>query len=365
MDDTTNPLNAAQKLADALLNAQVESLRSRLTGSQFIDLAATELDILLAQASEVLLGSVVNRQSIKDVVRVFAFELDLGGGVIALSGEMAQQFHITASNNAPKLKELFSNVVVSQWLDKILELQDFRSMVLNKIGESTTLHDFVSDHVLILIEQLIANRSPQWLQQLSAADSSDNSKDQKGVGTRITAGIRRKLNSTVRSQEEFLEKKLRQSISKTIQQSCAELGELDEDIWRDTIWQLWQAIRDESIAQFAEGLNPLDIEEFFVLSYDEWRRLRQTEYVQRLIYTGIDVFFDAYEQTPLTDLLDDVGVTRAHMLAEVTRFAPKVIQVLNESDYIQELLKRQLSPFYKSDAALEIISEAFGSVHQT
>jgi uncharacterized protein YjiS (DUF1127 family) len=129
-------------------------------------------------------------------------------------------------------------------------------------------------------------------------------------------------------------------------------------VWRDAIWQLWQAIRDESIAQFAEGLNPLDIEEFFVLSYDEWRRLRQTEYIQRLIYAGIDVFFDAYEDTPLTDLLDDVGITRTHMLAEVARFAPKVIQVLDNHGYIRQLLQRQLAPFYQSDATLNIITQA-------
>jgi hypothetical protein len=353
MDDT-NPLNAAKKLADALLSAQVELLRSRLTGSQLIDLAAVELDILLAQASDVLLGSVVSRQSIKDVVRVFAFELDLGSGVIALSGEMAQQLHITACTDAPKLKALISNAVVAQWLDKILELDDFRSILLSKIGESTALHEFVSDHALILIEQQIAQRSPQWLQQLTAHESADK----KGLSSRITTGIRRKLNHTVRAQEEFLEKKLRQSISKTIQQSCAELGALGEDVWRDAIWQLWQAIRDESIAQFAEGLNPLDIEEFFVLSYDEWRRLRQTEYIQRLIYAGIDVFFDAYEDTPLTDLLDDVGITRTHMLAEVARFAPKVIQVLDNHGYIRQLLQRQLAPFYQSDATLNIITQA-------
>ncbi len=359
MDDVTVQ-TAAKKLAADLMAAQVEELRQRLTDSKMIDLAAIELDSLLVQADHVLLGEFVNRQSVKDVVRVFAFELDLGSGVIALSGEMAQQLHITASKNAPKLKELISNTVVAQWLDKILELQDFRSTMLSKIGESTTLHDFVSDHVLILLEQQIAQRSPHWLQQLTSDEDSTN----PILGSRVATGLRRKLNSTVRSQEEFLEKKLRQSVSKTIQQSCTELSELDESVWRDAIWQLWQAVRDESISQFAEGLNPLDIEEFFVLGYDEWRRLRQTEYIQRLIYTGIDVFFDAYEEAPLTDLLDEVGITRAHMLAEVARFAPMAIKVLDERGYIRDLLTRQLTPFYESEATLKMMESAMRGVGQ-
>lgn len=356
MDDATLKI-AAQQLAANLLNAQVEELRLRLVGSQLIDLAAVEVDSLLALAENVLLGEVVNRQSIKDVVRVFAFELDLGSGVIALSGEMAQQLHITANKNAPKLKELFSNSIIAQWLDKILELEEFRSILLNKVSESTTLHEFVSDHVLILIEQQIAQRSPHWLQQLTSNDTSTN----PILGSRVATNIRHKLNNTVRSQEEFLEKKLRRSVSKAIQQACTELSEMDESVWRDAIWQLWQAIRDESVSQFAEGLNPLDMEEFFVLGYDQWRKLRQTEYIRRLIYTGIDVFFDAYEETPLTDLLDDVGITRKHMLAEVTRFAPQVIQLLDERGYIRDWLKRQLSPFYENEATLKVMEDTLRS----
>ena len=358
MDDTTAVLTATRKLAADLLTAQVEALRQRLTGPKFIDLAADELDRLLAQADDVLLDDFVSRQSVKDVVRVFAFDLDLGSGVIALSGEMAQQLHITASKNAPKLKDLFSNTIVAQWLDKVLELQDFRSLLLSKIGESTTLHEFVSDHVLILLEQQIAQRSPHWLQQLTSDEDSKN----PILGSRVATGIRRKLNSTVRSQEEFLEKKLRNSVSKTIHQSCIELSELDEGIWRDAIWQLWQAVRDESISQFSEGLNPLDIEEFFVLGYDEWRRLRQTEYVQRLIYTGIDVFFDAYGETPLTDLLEDVGITRAHILEEIERFTPTAIKLLDDRGYLRDWLKRQLSPFYESETTLKMMESALRSV---
>lgn len=357
MDNTTLNI-AARQLASTLLDAQVEELRQRLMGAKLLDNAAIEIDQLLALADDVLLGDVVDRQSIKDVVRVFAFELDLGSGVIALSGEMAQQLHITATKKAPKLKELVSNAAVAQWLDKILELEDFRAAVLNKIGESTTLHDFVSDHVLILLEQQIAQRSPHWLQQLTSDESSTN----PILGSRVATGIRRKFNSTVRSQEEFLEKKLRHSVSKTIQQSCAELGELDESVWRDAIWQLWQAVRDESVSQFAEGLDPLDMEEFFVLGYDQWRKLRQTEYVQRLILTGIDVFFDAYEEVSLAELLDEVGITRTHMLAEVERFAPKVIQLLDERGYLRDWLKRQLSPFYESEATLKMMVDALRSV---
>ncbi|AXI02140.1 hypothetical protein [Aquirhabdus parva] len=351
-----NTINATVKaLADELLAAQVEEARSRLLDDRLVDLAAAELDMLMAQADEIPLGEVVSRQALKDVVRVFAFELNLGAGVIALAGDMAQQLHRTAQKDAPKLKELLSNNSASQWLNKIVELGEFRRLILDKIGHSVTLHQFVADHVLILIEQQITQRSPNWLQELTSNVDIEN---QQGLRGRLKSNVRQKLNSRVRQQEELLERTLRQAVAKTIKKSCSDLAQLDESVWHDAIWQLWQVVRDESVSEFTKGLDPLDIEEFLVLGYNEWRKIRQTEYIQRLINTGIDVFYNAYEDVPLTEVLEDVGVTRNHMLAEISRFAPPVIQVLDEHGYIREILTRQFKPFYENPTTLAILQRA-------
>ena len=352
-----NTINTTVKaLADELLAAQVEEARLRLLDERLVDLAAAELDMLMAHADDIPLGKVVSRQALKDVVRVYAFELNLGAGVIALAGDMAQQLHRTAQKNAPKLKELLSNNSASQWLNKIVELGEFRRLILDKIGHSATLHQFVADHVLILIEQQIAQRSPNWLQELtSSVDAED---PQNGLRSRLKSNVRQKLNSRVRQQEELLERTLRQAVAKTIKKSCSDLAQLDEGVWHDAIWQLWHVVRDESVSEFTKGLDPLDIEEFLVLGYNEWRQIRQTEYMQRLINTGIDVFYNAYEDVPLTEVLEDVGVTRQHMIAEISRFAPPVIQVLDEHGYIREILTRQFKPFYDSKATLAILQRA-------
>jgi hypothetical protein len=358
MDDHT--LTAAQQLATALLTAQVEEARQRLLASNYAELAAAELDFVLAEAEEITLGEVVSRQSVKDVVKVFAFELDLGAGVMALSGEMAQQLHLNAQNYAPTVKELISNNSAAQWLDKVLELRDFREMALDKIGQSSTLHSFVADHALILIEQQIAQRSPEWLSGFTATLNAQPDDASRLTG-RIKQGVRRRLSNTVLKQEELLDRTLRQAVAKTIEKICIDLSQLDDSVWRDALWQLWQVIRDEPISDFAQGLDPLDIEDFLVLGYDEWRKLRQTEYVQRLIYTGIDVFFNAYEETTLIELLADVGVTRSHMLKELTRFAPQVLQVLDERGYLRAVLTRQLSPFYERESTLALLHNALQS----
>lgn len=349
--------DAARQLAAALLKAQVEEGRQRILSSNLADHIAAELDFVLAEADEITLGSVVSRQAVKDVVRVFAFELDLGAGVVALSGEMAQQLHRTAQIKPPKLKELISNNSAAQWLDKLLELENFRAMALDKIGQSHTLHDFVADHVLILIEQQIAQRSPEWLSGITANLNAQPDDPSKLTG-RIRQGVKRRLSNTVLKQEELLDRTLRQTVAKTIQKICLDLANMDDTLWRDALWQLWQVVRDESVADFAEGLDPLDIEDFLVLGYDEWRKLRKTEYIQRLILSGIDVFFDAYEETTLGELLADVGVTRNHILVELMRFAPQSIQTLDERGYLHAALTRQLAPFYQRESTLTLLDAA-------
>lgn len=38
-------------------------------------------------------------------------------------------------------------------------------------------------------------------------------------------------------------------------------------------------------------LTPLDVEEFFVLIYEYWKELRQSQFMQGLILYGVEVFF--------------------------------------------------------------------------
>lgn len=42
--------------------------------------------------------------------------------------------------------------------------------------------------------------------------------------------------------------------------------------------------------EFMKQLTPLDVEEFFVLIYEYWKELRQSQFMQDLILYGVEVF---------------------------------------------------------------------------
>jgi hypothetical protein len=134
--------------------------------------------------------------------------------------------------------------------------------------------------------------------------------------------------------------------------------DLSDDELRDLFDQLWYGLKNSTISSFGEGLEPLDIEEFFVLIYEDWRRLRHEEYVQRLILTGVDVFFEVYGDYSLVDLLSEVGITRQHMIGEIVRFAPPVIDALVQSGDLRELIEFQLEPFYRDSHTIALLTRA-------
>ena len=117
-------------------------------------------------------------------------------------------------------------------------------------------------------------------------------------------------------------------------------------------------MREVDLDQHAIGLTALDVEEFFVLVYENWKHLRQTEHLQRWIYTGINVFFEVYGDYAVTDLLDEVGVTQAHMIGEIERFVPMVLQALDQSGDLTDLIEAQLQPFYQDQITLKLLSDA-------
>ena len=65
--------------------------------------------------------------------------------------------------------------------------------------------------------------------------------------------------------------------------------------------------------------------------------------------------FVKYGDQPLTDLLNDLGVTREVIMAEADAWAVPLIGVLQKEGYIEALVRRRLSTFYTSAAARKML----------
>jgi hypothetical protein len=72
----------------------------------------------------------------------------------------------------------------------------------------------------------------------------------------------------------------------------------------------------------------------------------------------VEHLFLKYGSRPVIELLNDVGVTEDVVTTEVVTFVLPIIEVLREEGYLEALVRRRLSGFYKSAAARKMLESA-------
>jgi hypothetical protein len=237
---------------------------------------------------------------------------------------------------------------MEQWFDKIIELKALRQNIGQRLANSQAAQTVFTQLLSTIIRRQIPTWVDAWRERFDAQ-----------LHDRLPKFLQRFVD-----QNQHLSDWLAQQLVDTLQQQSSRLiVDLSDDELRDLLDQTWYGIKNLAISSFGEGLEPLDIEEFFVLVYEDWRRLRHEEYVQRLILTGVDVFFEVYGDYSLVDLLSEVGITRQHMIGEIVRFAPPVIAALVDSGDLRELLALQFEPFYRDPQTIALLSRALDANH--
>ena len=345
---STASVQCAQALAQQLLDAQVLFIKSRLSSPEAGQYIQGLISFCLAHGQDIKLEQAVSVLSIKQVVQTYAFDLNLGGGLIELIGAMSQQLYNHANQLAPTLNMLITDQYLEQWIDKILELEQVRIQITQAIQQSPAVHDIIAQ----VTSSLIKKQLPDWRAQ--ASEQVSNSWIAK------TSFIN-KLNKTLLQQEAKLLGMAEQHIAQFIQSQSSQLLNLDTAELKDMAWQIWQNIKHIPLNELSSSIAALDVEEFFVMMYDSWRHLRQTNYMQEMILAGVDIFFEIYGQYPVTELLEEIGINQQHLVNDANRFLPQIVAVLNEHELLDQLIRMQIGDFYNSDETLQLIEKGLTS----
>ena len=94
------------------------------------------------------------------------------------------------------------------------------------------------------------------------------------------------------------------------------------------------------------------------MSYEFWREFRQTEYFNVLLNSGIDAFFNRYGDTTLDVLLEEVGITRAMLVADALRFAPPILTMMKDKNLLEPMIRQHLVGFYRSEEIGHVLANA-------
>lgn len=335
----------AQQLANQLLEAQVAYVREQLSGANAVNTFAELIEFALSHAQNIPLAEAIHPEHVKDVIQVYAFDLNLGGGIMELIGAIAQKLYTEATKQPPSLAEIFGTAHIEQWVDKVLELEQLRHHIVDIIQYHPAARQIAAHMVSSVIKAHLPSWEagihqpsswPKWLKSLPLAKS---------------------IGQTIARQEDHLLQAVEQTISYLLMQQGSQLLLLDSHSLKEIAMDVWQHIKDVPLNELVTGLSALDIEEFFVLIYELWRDMRQTEYIQHLVLTGVDVFFEIYGQYPVAELLAEIGITKAHLINDANRFLPPFIHMMNEHHILDQFIRMHLGRFYSQDSTLALIQQ--------
>ncbi len=330
--------NKKSGIAHKLLDAHVEYFIEQLEPERLRPLLEAQIDEVLADAGKLTLDDVVHRDSVKQVVQVYAVELELGGAIPELVAKIARAVYLNGIHEKTRLRDLLSDKQFAEIVDKLLEMEDLRVQILDEAVSNPLYAEIASDLLFHGIRGYLMH--------------SRLTKSIPGASSMIKLGknmLHRASPALEQSIEDNLRAYIRKNIGATLKDSQRFLlKNFDSERLREMAMDAWTAVKPMKVSIFRKYLSSDDVEDFFVIAYEYWRSLRKTDYYSALINIGIDCFFDTYGKTKLAKILEEVGIGRELLLADAMRFAPDAIAGLKKRKLLEPLIRRNLKGFYES-----------------
>jgi hypothetical protein len=337
-------------LAAALLDAHVDYVVEELSGAGLTALIDEEVDAALLMAGKLTVGAVVSRKQIKDTARVFAAKVEFGPGLPELVGDIARKLFDEAVHDKTSIEALLTDAHFEEFVDQALELKALREQIIRTLVTSPLYTDLAAD--------LLYGGITGYLAQNNVA------KNIPGAASMFKLG-RAALNVAKPTLESSLEEGLRKYIAKAVaasQQRSASflIDHADAETLKELALDGWERIKHQPLGSVREHIDARAVEELFVTGFEAWRHLRQQHWYTAMIDAGVDGFFDKYEDTTLAALLEDLGISRRHMVDEARRYAPSVIKVLKKKKLLEPIVRRRLAGFYGSPVLQAVLDKASG-----
>jgi len=333
-------------LANRLLEQHVKHEMAALKGAKLSRFLGQEISELFDLAARTSLDRVSSVERVMEIVQRVVVNMELDPGLPELAAEMATEVLNAPVQASTTLGEFITREQATGFGEALLELRQQREQVISEIMAHPVYQELVSNLVYAgLVSYLY----------------EDNliTKAVPGVGSVMKFG-KRMANKAVPGLDESFERRIKSWLSESLpglivrSEQFLHKALTDEEL-RDSVMAAWVSVEDRTLAELQEGLGDVQLQEFVVLGYEFWLEFRKTAYFEGCVRAVVEQLFRKYGSRPVTDLLDDIGITREMVMAEVTASLLPLIDVLREEGYLEALIRRRLSTFYKSAAARKIL----------
>ncbi|MCR2747647.1 hypothetical protein [Limnobacter parvus] len=337
---------APKDLASQLLEAEVAFWLLNLKGKRFQAMLADELGYVLDRFEHILLKDAVDQKKVKATAQRYAVEMEIGGAIPELFGEIANRIFEFPASRTTKIGEVVSDSIATEFIEKIFEQDGVLDHAVTNIRNSTPFRHFLSDVIFTVLKDYVFEQNN--LMKFTSVASS-------------TRKVREWLSTKAPDLSEGLEDRVRNLMESGVKSSLEMVDEtLDNEQYRENAMNsalaFWDVVREWPLTAYRDYLTEQDLQEFMVMGYEFWLEFRNTEYLKSCIDLGVDFFFEKYGEQSLQDLLDDIGVTREMILEEVDHYIPDLAALLIKEGVAEGFLRRNLQRFYSSKKVQDLLA---------
>ena len=332
---------APDTAAERLLAAHVRFQIARLRGDGFAALVEQEVDHALERAGELTLAEVIRPEDVCAVAMKYVAQFALPGAIPEIVGDLATRLRAHEANQV-ELGEIVPRAHAQAMAAKIAGMRPVREWLAVQITESPAVQLWLAGYLRSLTAGAVESnvRLAKKVPGVSLGLS---------LGNRIAGGAVREADQRTR---EMTEQAAAAILSRSRDNILAKTR--DEDV-EAALVDVWDRAAERRIGDLLATIDDDDLVDIASILYDGWLDARGHEYLTALVETGVGHFFDVYGELPLDELLAEFGLGRDDLVEEALRFAPRVIEVRVEQGVLEDLLRRQLAPFYGSAEAREIL----------
>ena len=328
----------AESVALQLLDAQVGYHLDRLSGDRLGATVSRLVVDLLAVAGQHEIEELVDRETIKDIV---SRALVTVPGSAAVRGivEVTTEVVYRGPTEAYPLGELVDRDRVEAVLDELLALHPLLARALDRLTESPLVGTMASRFMgrvvgeALQANKAVADKVPGFGSLMSFGTSAASRV--MGAADKQFEGL---IGGAVGKGGAFAVRRLNHVLIETIQDPTT----------REAVLQVWDLLSEEPVSGLSGHATREEISGVVDAVHDLAVTAAANARVAQLGNAIVDGFFERFGGYTLSELLDELDLSREDLAADVARIAPHVIDALRETGDLERVVRAQLEPFYAS-----------------
>lgn len=338
---------AADQLAERLLDAQVRYVLAEVTGERLAEVIERDVHDVLELLGPVPVHELVQADVVKAIGRRLVVDLGASPVVAQMVGALADGIYDMGASDEYLLGDVLDRDAVLALVRHALTLHRLSDRLLDRLTESPLAATIAARFVTKIVSDFMQ-------QNRARAERLPGMSTMLNLGAGAASKVR---GVTDRHLDQLLGDAAGRGAAYALKRTNNTIRELlREAPLEQATMQVWDLHADEPIGDLREYLSRAELRELAERAHDVVVSARQSEFAGALVDACVDVFFDEYGEYDLSRLLDELGITEAHLVADLQQLLPPLIAAADRDGALTAFVRARLEPFYRSDEVRALLS---------